>query len=439
MARHLALLIALAALARPSAAGAAPELWVADESSELGRVDVPTGAYTHVGRTMDGPTFVVLGDIALSPAGVLFGVADPAYTGGSSPLYRIDQATGALTLVGDTGVALEALGFRSDGALYGAGGTTVYALDPATGAATMVRTISPPTLHAGDLAFDASGMLYLTAHPLTGTLESILFRIDLAGAGFATVGPTGFKLVYGLALAADGQMYGTGYGADNVFRLDLATGAGTQVSVLPNTTPPSGIQGATAALGGGPSTTTTTTLPGGERCDNCVDDDGDGLVDFEEPSCCGVTGTIKLRHANLRLRGASGLLNLETQLSGLTGVDPLAQDLHVILRHQNGTLIFCGRMPATSFKKRLKFFNFRDRRNTIASAAGVDGVVVRLLRTGRYLLHVQGKRALIHDPAAGDITMIAAFRDPATAEATNRCATITKRFRTAGRRNSVRL
>src|SRR5207249_611119 len=34
------------------------------------------------------------------------------------------------------------------------------------------------------------------------------------------------------------------------------------------------------------ATTTTTTLAPPEACDNCVDDDGDGRTDYEDPACC---------------------------------------------------------------------------------------------------------------------------------------------------------
>ncbi|HZP43789.1 MAG TPA: hypothetical protein VFD84_20075 [Candidatus Binatia bacterium] len=109
------------------------------------------------------------------------------------------------------------------------------------------------------------------------------------------------------------------------------------------------------------------------------------------------TGTIELRHATLRLRGATGLLNLETQASGVTGADPLHQDL------QEGTLVSCGTMPAVAFEAR---------KHTVASsAAGVDGAVVRLLGTKRCELHVQSERRRLTTPAPGPITTIAAFRD----------------------------
>jgi hypothetical protein len=438
--KHPALpLLALigALLAAPASA---VTLYVNDESGNVGTVDSTTGAYTQIGKTLGVDSFVTLSDIALSPGGELFGVTEPDP---DSTLVRISTTNAAVTPVGDTGVPLRGLGFRSDGVLFAAGASSVYTLSTTTGMPTFVHD-APAGLSADDLAFDASGRLQVLVNKFTAPLITTLVRIDdPAVPGFTSL-PTGRQLVHALALGADGLVYGIDYQTNRVITFDLNSGLGTLgAEVVQTAGVPSGIVGATAPPGGvttttSSSATTTTTLGGAERCDNCIDDDGNGLTDFEQPHCCGTTGTIKMRRANMRLRGATGLLNLETQVSGLTGVDPLAQNLHVLLRHENGTLIFCGTMPAANFKKRLKFFNFRDRKNTVPSAAGVDGVVVRLLRTKRYQLHVQGKRALLHSPAAGKIRTVVAWRDPATAEAGNRCATVESSMRTAGNRKSVR-
>src|SRR5262249_31949779 len=53
------------------------------------------------------------------------------------------------------------------------------------------------------------------------------------------------------------------------------------------TTRPGETSTTTTTLSGVSSTTTTLAPPPKEICGNCVDDDGDGLTDFEDAACCG--------------------------------------------------------------------------------------------------------------------------------------------------------
>src|SRR5262249_52290823 len=64
------------------------------------------------------------------------------------------------------------------------------------------------------------------------------------------------------------------------------------------------------------STSTSTTLPP-ERCGNCVDDDGNGLIDFEDPACCSgpaaFAGTP--RQGRIAPRGGQSFLRLQATLA----------------------------------------------------------------------------------------------------------------------------
>src|SRR5207247_918898 len=89
-----------------------------------------------------------------------------------------------------------------------------------------------------------------------------------------------------------------------------------------------------------------------EICGNCIDDDNNGLTDFEDPACClqSSTFTMKLKEGRLHPHGATTRLALRTVLarSGLA-VNPL--DHHVLLqtRPEGGTDVFCAPMPAADF------------------------------------------------------------------------------------------
>jgi hypothetical protein len=190
-----------------------PILWVDDANGIIGKVDAPTGAVTIVGNSG-----VILTDIAFDPTGNLYGIS-------FTDLYRINTATGAATLIAPHGVpGGNALVFRKDGTLFSSGfaSTDLFTINPATGATADVGNVGIAS--AGDLAF-ANGHLYLTA------INNDLIRIDLTGAnvsGFTDVGPVGFSNVFGLASPDNIHLYGVA--GTKVLSIDPNTGQGTVVS-----------------------------------------------------------------------------------------------------------------------------------------------------------------------------------------------------------------
>ena len=198
----------VAAVMWPGLAMAGPILWIDDTSGNIGTVDVQSGAVTVV-----GPSGVSLTDIAFDPAGNLWGVS---FTG----LYRLNRDTGAATLVGVTGIPDgNALVFGADGTLYAAGASTtaLFTINPATGAGTSIGDIGFRS--AGDLAF-AGGELYLSS------TTHRLIQIDLGPVSGTDVGPFGFNNVFGMA-TGDGVLYGVA--GTRIFSVDTLTGAGTQI------------------------------------------------------------------------------------------------------------------------------------------------------------------------------------------------------------------
>lgn len=201
---------ALVALASAAPAMAGSILWISDSNRNLVTVDVETGAATVIGKT--GAT---LTDIAFSPTGDLFGIS-------FSSLYRVDKTTAATTLVGGIGFSGNALVFGADGTLYGASSNAagLYTVDPLTGTSTNIGTTGG--LSAGDLAF-VGGTLYLAA---ASSPNDTLRSIDLGPpVTNALIGSMGFDDVFGMARADDGVLYGVA--ANNIFSINLATGAGT--------------------------------------------------------------------------------------------------------------------------------------------------------------------------------------------------------------------
>ena len=84
------------ALALSGFAQAAPVLWIADESGQLARVDIASGA-VRAPHNMG----VRLSDIAFDPEGRLFGITYDAQ------LFRVDPGTGSATRVGELGASIK--------------------------------------------------------------------------------------------------------------------------------------------------------------------------------------------------------------------------------------------------------------------------------------------------------------------------------------------
>ncbi len=196
-----------------SQAIAAPVLWIDDANGNIGTVDVATGAYTQIGNAG-----VVLTDIAFDPSGNLWGVS-------FSQLYSINKTTGAVTPVG-TGIGFSgnnSLVFSSTGTLYAGSDTStnLYTINTSTGVASSLG--STGFYSAGDLAFNG-GNLYLSDK------NDKLVLINLASLGSSSeIGPGfGYSLVYGLATAENGVLYGVA--GNTVFSVNTATGIGTFVT-----------------------------------------------------------------------------------------------------------------------------------------------------------------------------------------------------------------
>ena len=174
--------------------------------------------------------------------------------------------------------------------------------------------------------------------------------------------------------------------------------------------------------------------PPREICGNCIDDDGNGLTDFEDPACCmqSQAFTMTVTRGLLRPRGVTTRLKLKSLLAkaGLADVNPLKQDVFVQIRPAGGTDVLCAKAPADKFMKMHGAFKFWDRQHRVASAEGISDIRVQVRRDGSVRFSAVGKRVKFRTPQGGTLQVTVGFRDPVTAEAGNRCSTQTQAFRT---------
>ncbi len=159
---------------------------------------------------------------------------------GPASLYSLNQATGAISLIGASGV--DDMGDLTSnpaaGTLWGvqivsASASTLYNLDPATGAAFNPVPIvgTDRGLSITSIAFDAvTNVLYgNTTAFYSGGLPDRLYRIDPVTGQTTLVGTIGYDNVYGLGFDNNGVLFGLVPNSNALISINTGTGIGTAV------------------------------------------------------------------------------------------------------------------------------------------------------------------------------------------------------------------
>jgi hypothetical protein len=172
--------------------------------------------------------------------------------------------------------------------------------------------------------------------------------------------------------------------------------------------------------------------PGGELteiCGNCIDDDGNGLTDFEDPACCPAARSFAMlvRKLLLKPHGARTRLRLKTTLAeaGLADVDPLTEDVFLQIRRTGMPDALCAKVPAAHFMHMHRAFKFWDKRHRVASAKGIEDMTIVVRRDGSVRLRTQGRRVRMDTPGPGQLEITVGFQNPALGDAQNRCSAAT--------------
>ena len=197
---------------------------------------------------------------------------------------------------------------------------------------------------------------------------------------------------------------------------------------------PGGGTGLRCNAGCGSIDTSACTSPPVEQCGNCLDDDGNGLTDFEDPACCTEAPfRMTLSRGVIVPGGQSSRVRLRAVLAraGLASIDPRVQDVYVQLRGmQDGREILCAHVPAFRFLAKRRVFRFRDKAATVASARGITALALRIKSDGSVRFRARGKQVSVTDPAAGRVQVTVALHKQGTAADQNRCSTTEQAFRT---------
>jgi hypothetical protein len=139
--------------------------------------------------------------------------------------------------------------------------------------------------------------------------------------------------------------------------------------------------------------TSTVTTPGAapEDCGNCLDDDGDGLIDAEDPDCC-TAQSLTVTRARLQPRRSRLRVKATLAPGAFAGFDPRRQDVRLQIRNQDGEAVCCT-IPQERWKKVLgQVYWFRDREMSLCPP--IKGLCLIVPKKGRSrTVVVAGQRA----------------------------------------------
>ncbi len=192
--------------------------------------------------------------------------------------------------------------------------------------------------------------------------------------------------------------------SDGSIQLRVSDGTEAQEPTTTTTTLPTG--GSTTTLPGG--TPTTTTLPPSrqEVCDNCIDDDGNGLTDLEDAACCGTNGLLKINVATIRGTKRSGTrVALKATLADASLLPSAGTltDAHVQIGPPGGRPLLCAELPAASLALKKARLRFRDKTNAVASARGLDQLTLARKKKGGASLVLGGNGVAFAVPPPGTL------------------------------------
>jgi hypothetical protein len=143
-----------------------------------------------------------------------------------------------------------------------------------------------------------------------------------------------------------------------------------------------------------------------EICGDCIDNDGDGLVDYEDPDCCGSTDALTLRRMAMRMRPKAGrnTLRLRGRYAPVqtSSFNPAGDGVTLQIADHDGQ-IYCHDIPVVTKRRWLKHgvFRFNDKTGTLAN--GLRGARLKLRKDGRVVFRAIGRKMQYRTPAAGGL------------------------------------
>jgi hypothetical protein len=179
--------------------------------------------------------------------------------------------------------------------------------------------------------------------------------------------------------------------------------------------------------------TTTTLPPSAETCGNCLDDDGDGLTDFDDPQCCGGgAGALTLARTRIAPKSTRSKVSLGATLGTVDGFGSgPSPEVQLQVGEPGGPTRWCAHVPADRLKGKKLSRKFRDRAGTLAGAQGLQQLLLKgRKRDGSVKLTAKANQAALQTPKPGPVGVTVGLWAANASPATARCRSTIATFRT---------
>ena len=143
-----------------------------------------------------------------------------------------------------------------------------------------------------------------------------------------------------------------------------------------------------------------------EICGNCIDDDGDGLVDAEDPDCCSAPVALDLRKLKIRLAGGKAKGNRLRMKArsiqfAMQSMDPVTQDTSIQISDGHGQ-VFCQTIAAKNWKHpNRRTYRFRDKAGSFAG--GLKQGNFKMKKSGKVLFRTRGKKVSLRSTTGENV------------------------------------
>jgi hypothetical protein len=145
-----------------------------------------------------------------------------------------------------------------------------------------------------------------------------------------------------------------------------------------------------------------------EICGDCLDNDGDGLVDYEDDACCQAHAALDVRRMRLngtpgKVRGNRLRVKARRVAFDAATLDPMHQDTTLQISDGAGT-VFCQTIPAEHWThRRARIFRFKDKAG--AFAGGLRKGAFKVKKDGRIVFGAKGKQVALPSTSGQAVTV----------------------------------
>jgi uncharacterized repeat protein (TIGR01451 family) len=150
-------------------------------------------------------------------------------------------------------------------------------------------------------------------------------------------------------------------------------------------------------------------IPEAEVCGDCLDNDGDGLVDYEDPDCCAQPLALGVRRMKLKpavnadVHGNRLRLRARYAPTAPPLFDPMTQDTTLQIADASGQM-FCQTITTPHWKHpRARLYRFRDKKGLFA--AGLERGKFKVRKNGQVVFRTRGKRMEMRMPDGALVTV----------------------------------